>query len=666
MSAAAMQRSRWLPMVAPFLACAGAIVVPAARAYAQRAAIQLVWDAPLMTGAAVAKRADSLATQLLAALPAVTRTAVNVEFADFSRKVNTGAAERVRSAGFLNVGFDNLALLYIADAVRRDPADATSVGNFGSLVFAAGDAAKAAGLLRYAHSIAPKSASIAVSLGNVMMALGASARARPLFEEVLRTDPANGEALLSMASYWVEKGLPLEAFPYLARAGAVTYSRKAEIAPPAQDADHNPVPPPQLVEAPGTAASAPSGAAGGAGGAGDTEHLTGMDVEFPAYPNGFGEIDTFIAAGSGRQQFAKWFQGELTKAQARIGSSSEAKGRRMMEAASNPDPDMIEARPMPTDYARKLNDIWLEAEVRKAHAAFKATSGPKLAQLGKAQNLTPPSGATSSPEAFKAAMRKMCQDEHAMVTGIWMAINGAQQQLFVDVNEALRKYYRAQGGWIRTIADRDDYTIAYSMRDLHVISEYDALLTFEDGTRLGMGLSVAGGGTGSINQCIGDGPPAPPKPPQPPDPPQLAPPPQFPCPFKDHPMNLSGKVPVVGVEAEFSLGCDAVKLGAEAGPFKASRTRVFKQRTTTHYEVSADKSASGLGATISVKATGTVDVIREDSGREVVNTGIELQGKSEIWNVAEATITASAVSTYSVKPAPKAPAPPQEHFREQR
>jgi hypothetical protein len=346
------------------------------------------------------------------------------------------------------------------------------------------------------------------------------------------------------------------------------------------------------------------------------------------------------------------------------GAAMGQKIAQQMQGGSSP--DTIEAKPVPTEYARRLNDIWLEAEVRKAHDAFNKSAGPKLNQLGSAQTLQPPQSTgpgmpdvVAAAAAFKATMRRLCLEEHAVVTGSWQAIKLAQEQLFSDVSDALRKYYKAQAGWIRLIRDRDEYLVAYSMRDLNVLVNYNGLLVFEDGLRLGIALAIAGGGTGSIHQCPGDGAP-PDRPPQEPDlkTPELAPPPPIPCPFKDHPLDLSGKLPLVDmVEAEFKLGCDAVSVGAGAGPFKASRRRVFKQRTETHYEVGVDKSVSGQGATLSVKATGTVDVVRHDDGRETVNTGVELQGKAEIWKVAEASITAGATSTYSSKPAKK-PAKP--------
>ena len=100
----AVPRPQWISI----LACL-AMFAPAANA--QKTGPQSIWDEPLLKPAAVALRADSIARGLLATFPAVTRTTVNRELEGFARTVNSGAAERVRSAAFLNAGYDDLALL---------------------------------------------------------------------------------------------------------------------------------------------------------------------------------------------------------------------------------------------------------------------------------------------------------------------------------------------------------------------------------------------------------------------------------------------------------------------------------------------------------------------------------------------------------------------------
>lgn len=613
------------------------------------------WAGALPSSTVIGARADTIVTKMLASFGAVDRAKIQREFDAFAKSPRGSATERVRSATYLAAGYDNLALLFAADAVRRDPKDGLSAGNLGALIYSKDGPGAAVELLRYANDLAPKTLSIVTTLGCVAMALGEIDRAKPYFEAALRIDMNAGEALLGMGAYWMHKRDPKAAFEYFVRAGGVTYERKAALLPPPVDSDGDPVPPPKPVEAP------PSGAsASGAESEGGSAHPTGVDVTFPPSPDWSGP-DAFVAAGTSRTKFGEWFTAERDRKMQRL---SDVLGQYASKPfpSGDPIPGVTPVEPLSTDYPRALNDQWLTANIKKAIKDFDARVAPGLARLGSAPQFVPPpsSGSSSLPAAqaaLRAAIRKNCTDAHALLTGTWMVIKPAQAKLFDDVNELLKKYYKAQAGWIRKIDDPDLYAAAVAGRDAIVLSTYSALLLQEDVLRIALALSIVSGGTESSTQCPGEaGSKAPDAPADPPLP-ELGAPPRVPCPFAKSPIDLSGKIESLDISAEFKLDCEGVKYGAGAGPFSAARTRIFKTKTIVDYKVEVEKSVSDKGGTLSVKATGAVQIVRTDAGRETMTTNVELEGKAAIWGVAEASITGGLSSIASDVQTKKPPPP---------
>ncbi len=626
---------------------------------AQTITPKMRWDAPLPAATAVGARADSEVTKMLLAFAPNERAHLQREFEAFTRDPRGLALEHVRSATYLAAGYDRLALLFAADAVRRDPSNGISVGNYGALLYAKDGPALAVETLRYANAIAPKTLAIVTTLGNVALALKDPVRARPFFESALRINGEAGEALLGMGVYWMQMGDPKSAFGYFARAGGVTYERKMEMTRPPVDGNGDPIVPPTPIEAP-TASTASEGPGAGGGSA----HPTGVDVEFPPSPD-WATPDAFVAAKQSREHFAQWFADQRDEAFKRLRAALDHYASKSFPTGD--EPGTTPAPPLGSDYVRGINDNWLSTRSKRALKDFSASIKPGLAAMANGQGATPVGGTPTGEftaaalEAERAnlaaAISKNCTDAHAALTGFWMALKPAQAKLFDDTNDLLKQYYKAQAGWIRTIDDPDLYAAAVAGRDAIVLNQYSALLLNEWGLRMAVALAIASGGTESSTTCPGQALPPPPSVPADPPHPELAAPPKLPCPFKDQPLDLSAKIKSIDVGFDFKLACDGVKYGVSGGPFSASRERIFHTKTIIDYKAEVEKSVSGQGATLSLKATGTVQIIRTDAGRETMTTGVELEGKAVISGLAEASITGGLTSTASDTFTPKKSAP---------
>lgn len=595
------------------------------------------WDTPLPAAAVIAARADSAVTKMLAVFPAFERAQIQKQFDAFARTPKGIGAEHVRAASYMAAGYDNLALLFAADAVRRDPMNGLSVGNYGALIYSKDGPAAAVETLRFADSIAPNTVSVMTTLGNVALTSHALERARVFFQKVLRIDGDAGEALLGMGKYFMEKQDPKSAFPYFVKASGFTYDRKAETAPPPTDSKGKQIVPPEPVEAP-----APPSSGGGSDDGGGSAHVTGMDIDLAPSPD-WSSPDAFVAASEHRKHYAQWYISKRDAAMAQVMAAAKR--------ISTPKNHVINSVPgaprteqLSTDRPRSLNEAWLMGHFDKALDDFSDAIKPAMNRLGNSQQFTPPAPLSgdipAAAQQFREQVRKSCQDAHALLTGEWMAIKPAQAQLFDDVNALLKKYYKAQGGWIRKIEDPDEYAAAVASRDAIVASTYAALLMNEDGLRMAVALGIAAGGTESSTKCPGDV--VIPEPPPSADSktPELAGPPQVPCPFRDNPIDLSGKLEsIVDISAEFKLDCNGVTYGGGAGPFNSSRTRIFHTKTIINYKVEVEKSVSQMGASASVRAMGNVQITRFDTGKQTITTSVELEGKVAVKGVAEASIT---------------------------